>query len=172
MANQYFSPIRPIVIKDECAYITLTRGYTSIIDAVDAPLVKDHNWCALVGANNIYGMRTVLENGRTKTILLHRVIMSADKGIHIDHIDGDGLNNRRSNLRFATPSQNMQNKRKKANGTSRFKGVSWDKSHNKWRSQIRLNGVVYKLGTFDDEELAHKAYCIASAKFHGEFGKT
>lgn len=88
---------------------------------------------------------------------------------HIDHADGDGLNNRFANLRLALPSQNNFNQRKRADNTSGYKGVS--KHRNKWRAEINAYGTYRHLGTFDTPELAHMAYCKAAAELHGEFAR-
>lgn len=90
----------------------------------------------------------------------------------VDHRDGDGLNNRRSNLREATGSQNMQNRGAYSNNTSGFKGVCWDKESRKWKAQIGSQGRLKSLGRFDDPSDAHAAYCDAAEKLHGDFGRT
>jgi hypothetical protein len=98
--------------------------------------------------------------------------MGEPHGLEIDHIDRDGLNNRRENLRVSTPSQNSQNSRKNSLNTSGFKGVFFQKGLGKWRAQIKTNGKRKSLGCFLSPEEAHEAYCRASDKYHGEFGRT
>jgi hypothetical protein len=89
----------------------------------------------------------------------------------IDHIDANGLNNRWSNLREATKSENQHNRGKQRNNTSGFKGVSWHKRDRKWQAEIWLNGRKKSLGGFDDAAAAHAAYCDAAQKFHGGFAR-
>ena len=167
-------PIRPIRIEGDVAYVTLTRGYEAIIDAADVPLVEGVNWTTMaVTGNSVYAQRYYGDNqtGKRITLLMHRVIMGAPTGMMIDHIDGDGTNNRRSNMRIATHAENMRNRRMSTNNTSGFKGVHWEKKSQKWRAQIRINSVRRYLGLFDTPEAAHAAYVAASEKLHGEFAR-
>jgi hypothetical protein len=105
---------------------------------------------------------------------MHRVIaarMGLDLSEIIDHMDGNGLNNSRSNLRAATNAQNLQNRGKQKNNTSGIKGVSWDKARSKWAAEIRSQGKRYHLGRFDTKEEAAEAYRKAAKKLHKEFAK-
>jgi hypothetical protein len=103
---------------------------------------------------------------------MHRVILGCPDILSVDHKDGDGLNNRRENLRLATQSQNMHNQRiNRANKTG-FKGVSLHKVSGKWIAQIGLKGKTNYLGLFASPEEAHAAYCRASDQYHGDFGRT
>lgn len=88
---------------------------------------------------------------------------------HIDHIDGDGLNNRIDNLREATHSENLRNRGATTKNTSGFKGVSWHKARRKWQAQIKTNGRKKHLGSFDTPEAAYAAYCAAAEDLHGDF---
>lgn len=94
-----------------------------------------------------------------KTILLHREIMTPTKDFQIDHIDGNGLNCQRENMRIVTSRQNSQNKLVHRNG--KLVGCFWSKAHSMWRSQININGVKKHLGMFNSEREAHQAYVIA-----------
>ena len=167
--------IRPIRIEGDVAYVTLTRGYEAIIDASDVSLVEGVNWSVLaLRDNSVYAGRSSYsdnQTGKKTTILMHRVIMGAPTGMMIDHSDGDGTNNRRSNMRIATHAENMRNRRMSTNNTSGFKGVHWDKKSRKWCAQIRNNSVGRYLGLFDTPEAAHAAYVAASELLHGEFAR-
>lgn len=90
---------------------------------------------------------------------------------YIDHIDGDGLNNRLSNLRQATHSQNLCNRPKPASNSSGYKGVCWSKPAQKWQAQIFINGKAKYLGLYETAEDAHAAYQRAAPKYHGEFAQ-
>lgn len=166
---------RPIKIDGDVAYITLTQGYTATIDAADVPLVGGYNWCAvkLGNGHNIYAQRFIGKNeGGPTCVYLHRAIIGDTDGLDIDHIDGNGLNNRRINLRLATRSQNSWNARPQKNAASKYKGVASHKASGKWQVRIRHDEKQIWLGYYDDEEAAHAAYCEASERLHGEFGRT
>jgi len=110
-----------------------------------------------------------LGNGGLQIIRMHREIMQAPKGRVVDHGDHDGLNNCKSNLRIATPSENRRNSRKAKGTSSKFKGVCWHKSNKKWNAGIQINGRRKHLGSFDNETEAAKTYDEAVKKYHGEF---
>jgi hypothetical protein len=165
---------RAIRIDGDIAYVPLTQGYTATIDAADVSLVDGVNWRALAKplAHAVYAVRTDRSGGKTRAILLHRVIMGDPEGLEIDHRNGDGLNNRRANLREATRAQNRRNQRLSRANTSGFKGVSFDGRRSKWQAYININDKQRNLGLYATPEAAHAAYCAASAKLHGEFGRT
>lgn len=164
--------IRPIRVEGNLAYVPLTQGRVAIIDAADVHLVEGFNWYAMKNRNTFYAQRTDRSGTKQRTVLMHRVIMGEPDGLDVDHEGGNGLNNRREKLRVATKSQNQHNQRKSRANTSGLKGVYWDKSQGKWRAQIQLGGKKKHLGRFDTPEQAYADYCAASAKYHGEFGRT
>lgn len=120
------------------------------------------------------GHMKVRINGRQYPV--HRIIWLHVTGswpppkMHVDHIDCDPTNNRFSNLRLATPTQNCQNQRKVYNVS--LKGARFHKQSGRWQASIRANGKSYYLGLFDTPELAHAAYCEAAARLHGDFART
>jgi hypothetical protein len=124
-------------------------------------------------ARQVYVCRSVYPDGkRGKQILLHlhQFLMPAPEGMTVDHINGDGLDNQRSNLRFATYSQNAANRQLPyARRSSQFKGVTWDKSHSRWMAQIGTPSGHRTLGRFRDEESAARAYDAAALETWGEF---
>lgn len=160
-------------------YITiqLTKGYETTIDSIDADLAL-YKWCTLKRRGRCYAIRSYSFNGKMHYELLHRVILTRilgrplEKGEIVDHIDNDQpLDNRRSNIRLATHSQNISNSRMRDNNKSGYKGVTWVKSKNKWRAEIMVNYKHIHLGYFTDIKEAAKAYADASIKYHGEFGR-
>lgn len=163
--------IRPVRIEGDIAYVTLTQGYEAIIDASDAQLIGGHNWYAQLIAGLIYAC-TNKYSPKRKLIYLHRFIMADPYGFLIDHIDGNGLNNRKNNLRKATVSQNQQNRGVPKNNTTGFKGVCFSTRQNKYKSSIKVNGTLCHLGFYDTPEEAHASYCRASLEMHPEFGRT
>lgn len=97
--------------------------------------------------------------------------MGTPKGMDTDHIDGNKLNNQKTNLRIATRTENARNQRPVRGGSSQYKGVGWHKAANKWRADIRINGELKYLGLFTDEIQAAKSYNEAATKYFGEFAQ-
>jgi HNH endonuclease/AP2 domain len=160
---------RPVEIDGDIARVPLTRGFVAIIDASDLPLVEGWNWCASVGCGGPYAVRSQGARADQAFVLLHRVVMGNPLGLQIDHRDGDTLNNRRANLRLSSSADNSRNRRLPANNTSGYKGVCWQAG--RWQSSIGVNRKQIYLGRHDSPEEAHAAYCAASTKYHGEFGR-
>lgn len=147
--------------------IPLTQGKFAIVDA------EDFEWLSQLGwyYNNGYAVRVPYIDGiRGKTTYMHREIMGTPKGRDTDHINSDSLDNRRSNLRIVTTSQNMMNQRK-TRGTSKYKGVCWYRAGNKWMAYINLNGKRKYLGFFHTEDDAANAYNLAAMALHGEYAR-
>ena len=147
---------------DKVRYIALTRGKFAIVDKADYEWLNRHRWHASCFGGKTYARR----NTKTGSIMMHRAILCAPKGLVVDHIDGNGLNNRRSNLRICTPWQNAQNSGPHGRG-SRFKGVY--PSGNKWYAVIKHKRQTHYLGTFDDELEAAKARDRAAYTLQGKF---
>lgn len=162
---------RPILVDGDVALVTLTKGYTAVIDIADAALVEGVNWCAAVTPYTTYVKRCVRLGGRNVTVILHRILINPPQGMEVDHIDGDGLNNRRSNLRLTTHSENCRNRRRRSDNKSGFKGVCWNNSRRKWQAQVHAGGKTNHLGYFTSAEAAHVVYCEAAARLHGEFAR-
>lgn len=154
------------------ASITLNSGHTIIFDDEDWPIAMRSSWRYAKHGNKARGDKSYV-GGKVdgRNVYFHRLIIGANDGHLVDHINGDTLDNRRCNLRIVNASQNMQNRVKPATGlSSRFKGV-W-KSGRKWGASIRHEPYKTKyLGTFESERAAAYAYDIASLQYHGEFGK-
>lgn len=150
--------------------ILLSQGKVAIVDDADYERVNQHKWTySHMNKNKEYAIRGVGPRSNHTTQLMHRFILGdIPEGMVVDHINGDGLDNRRCNLRICTRSQNTINKRKKGT-TSKYKGVYWDKNRKKFRSHIVVEGKTIFLGRYDSELEAAIAYDNASEKYHGEF---
>lgn len=140
-------------------------GAMAMVDARDHERLSQHKWTATQPQNVIYATRPILKNGKKTTVRMHCEILGV---VGIDHKDGDGLNNCRSNLRPCTNTQNQHN-RKRVHGSSKFKGVSWHKGERKWRANIVVDKKQISLGYFADEVTAAHAYDAAAEIHFGEF---
>lgn len=151
--------------------IQLPCGRKTVVDTLDYIRVKNYNWYALKSGKTTY-VYGYPRGRRAPLVLLHRLILDVPPGMEVDHRDRDGLNNRRSNLRLATRSQNNANRgkqRRKGGTTSRFKGVFWYPRTGKWLTQIRVDRKQYYIGYFTDEIEAARAFDRANLKMRGEF---
>jgi len=157
----------PVPPNDEVRYITLTQGFFAIVDAADYDWLSQFRWHAS-NPKRPYAHRKERTERSCRTIAMHRLIMDPPEGMYVDHIDGNGLNNRRSNLRICTPHQNSFNQPQRK-GTSRFKGVSFRKDCHKWEAQIRLKGKALRLGMYEDEEQAARVYDRKARELYGRF---
>lgn len=164
---------KKIRIVEDLAYVPLTKGLEAVIDASDVDLVGAFKWFARIkkDATSYAVRRAIGSDGQTFDVYMHRVIAQTPAEFDTDHIDGNGLNNRRSNLRYATKSQNMHNARKRKDNTSGFKGVCWHKSSGKWMARIRLGGKQHHIGSFSTVQAAHEAYSQMASRLHGEFAR-
>lgn len=153
--------------------IALSRGKFALVDDEYFDLVSKYKWCCYEDCNTFYASRGVWNKStkRTSSISMHRFIMNPVNNVQVDHINGDGLDNRKSNLRIVTRSQNIQNSRKRKDNKAGYKGVYWLKPNNRWRALITVNGKRVSLGLFDDRESAGKAYEVASKKYYGEYAR-
>lgn len=152
--------------------IALTQGQFAFVDDRDFKRVNRFKWFAAKCSGRWYAGRKIRTNGGRKNLYLHRYILGEPKSA-IDHIDGNGLNNTRKNLRLCSGQQNNWNKGIQRNNTSGFKGVSRGKSKSKpWIATISRERKIYYLGSFATREDAARAYDKAVAVERGEFART
>lgn len=147
--------------------IPLTQGQFAIVDDEDFEDLNKNKWFASYSdiTKSFYAKRS----HKGTTIYMHRQIMKPEKGVCIDHINHNTLNNKKNNLRVATVSQNAMNQGMRKTNTSGFKGVSWDKRRSKWVAQIKANKKGKHLGYFSNIEDAVEARRKAEAKYYGEY---
>lgn len=156
------SQTNEIHIDDDSGYIQLSNGMVAVVDAVDVPKIRERRWSPSRSRKQWYA---VSGKGGGLTYL-HRVIIDAKQNQKVDHKDRDGLNNHRSNLRIATPSQNGRNS-KRPTGMSGYRGVSWHQKSRKWQVRIKQDGRVVSGGYFTDVIEAAKAYNNLSKSIDG-----
>ena len=162
-------------------HIPLTRGLTTIVDATDKDLAS-HKWFASNRASgNTYACRDTKKSKRQTRHYLHRVILARKlgrdipPGMVVDHINNNPLDNRRSNLRLATISENLSNGRrprlKNPKMKAPYRGVYWIEEKHKWRAQISIRGKTLYLGYHNTAEDAALAYNEAAAKYRPKFSR-
>ena len=140
----------------------------TLVDDEDYVELMKHKWHIKMCAKQRYAVR----KHNRKALYMHREITTTPKGVLIDHKNGNGLDNRKQNLRNCTKQENARNTGKISNNKSGYKGVSWAKKANLWRAQIQTGEGVKYLGCFFCLIKAAKAYDTAARKYHGEFANT
>lgn len=149
--------------------IPLTQNKFALVDDADYDWLMQWKWHAQHNGHNWYAARNQGKRPFRTIVQMHSVIAATPKGFDTDHIDGNGLNNQRDNLRVCTHAENRRNQGKQENNTSGYKGVVWDKG--KWRAEITVNRRKIRLGIFGDPEMAARAYDKAAKQYHGTFAK-
>lgn len=164
--------------------IFLTKGYEAIVDEEDYEYLIGYKWQAnnASPAGVVYAVRGFwdFKEKNVKSISMHREIIKfinnnkISTNITVDHINGNGLDNRRSNLRFATKQQQSLNRQIRSDNKSGYKGVYWvwtnkTKTKGKWRALIKAEGKRKSLGLYDDPLMASIAYEKAAEEFYGEW---
>lgn len=155
----------PKIAQFEKSFLCLTNGGVAICDEDDFDKLSSHSWFHVFDGNQIYAARA---GDSGKLIRMHTEIMG---GNPVDHINGDGLDNCRGNLRFVTNTQNQMNRGKFATGYSKYKGVSWHCRDKKWTAKIKAEGRRINLGYFTTELEAAKAYNGAALRYFKEFAR-
>jgi len=157
-------------LPEDVSLIALGYRRYAIVDTEDLRRLSRFRWSASTKGPKSYKPRIYVQRSEgDKGVYMHREILSAEGSKEIDHINGNGLDNRRANLRVCTHRQNSQNSRKREGCTSRFKGVYRYKDTGKWRAEIKHSGKRIHLGYFVSESLAAKAYDEKAKELFGEF---
>lgn len=157
--------------------LALNFGKVTLVDDEDYDFLALHRWTikrsyvSTTGLiHTIYAWGRVTPGSRVRTFL-HRFLLQPPPGVGLDHVNGDGLDNRRCNLRLCSHHQNAANMRKRPDATSRFKGVSLRRSTGLWIAQLVVHRKWRKLGSFKDELEAARAYDRAAAEAFGPFAR-
>jgi hypothetical protein len=153
--------------------IPLTRGLVAVVDDEDYEALASHNWLTVRGRRTMYAARHQPRAEGHRMIFMHRVLLGLPVGAPFDgdHINGDGLDNRRHNLRVATRLENLRNSGKRGGTTSQFKGVCLFRRTGRWQAYIRTDDRRLHLGYFATEREAAEAYDIAARLHFGSFAR-
>ena len=162
--------------------IKLTQDQWALVDDEDYDHLNEHKWYAnRERTDKFYAKRSspIDSSGKQRKIRMHRVIINAPKGIPVDHINGNPLDNRKENLRVCTHQENCRNRGKPKNNKSGYKGVSYMKKskdmineHSKpWKTQITFNGNPITIGMYKTKEEAARAYDQKAIELFGEFAQ-
>lgn len=146
--------------------IQLTRGLVALVDDEDFEYLNQFKWYAAKDHNTFYAARNGYKDHKQFKIMMHWDIMGSKM---IDHMDRDGLNCQRLNMRKCNHSQNRINSIKQSNTSSKYKGVSWDKHAKMWNVRICIDKKRKNLGYFKDETKAAICYDVAAEKYYKEF---
>jgi hypothetical protein len=158
IVRNYIRKTRVIFIKT----IPLTKGYEAMVDDEDYEMLVGYKWYSSVhrfpnGKVYVYAKHmNPTMNGKRTEERMHQLIMDIPQGMHVDHIDGNTLNNQKSNLRIVTNRQNCMNRHQKK--ASKYPGVTWAKRELRWIAQAQINGKHIHIGSFRSEEDARQAY--------------
>jgi hypothetical protein len=149
--------------------IPLTHGKFAQVDDADFEQISKYKWHSITNkSGNNYAICSIKINGKFKTTYMHRMILGVtEKSDWVDHKDNNGLNNRRTNIRIATPSKNQANRI--PFGNSKYKGVCFNKNSKLWRTEIQKDGKRITIGYFKDEKQAALAYDLKATELFGEF---
>lgn len=147
--------------------IPLTQGRFALVDDDDYEYLMQWKW----RYNDGYAVRSYRISGKCKVMMMHRQILNPPLGVYTDHINLDGLDNRKCNLRECDSSQNMANQQLPSTNTTGYKGICWDKQYQKWRAVLGYKNKKVNIGRYDTKEEAARAYDLYAKAFFGEYAR-
>jgi hypothetical protein len=154
--------------------IELSRGKVALVDDEDYESLSQRKFCATKGIfprSPWYAVTWERKNGKQKIIYLHIILMNPPLNMHVDFVDGNGLNCQRSNMRIASASEDQFNRGIMSTNTSGFKGVSYNKINKKYRAALMKNGKLCRIGDYPTAILAAHKYDEEAKKFAGVFAR-
>jgi hypothetical protein len=182
VARHILDWLEGLVVRPVLLYRRLRYGYTfrripmsgpkyAKVDPADYKRLRKYKFIARKARNSFYAQMLEPNLITSKKMLhMHQIILEVPKGMVVDHINNDGMDNRSANLRAATKAQNSRNRKKLSRPcSSKYKGVWWHKNSRKWQAEVVFEKKKIHLGTFKNEIDAAKAYDEAAKKYHGEF---
>lgn len=154
--------------------VELRNGGVALVDDEDYEEISKGKWWANGKGGHLYAQRSKKVPGtqRVRTLMMHREIMKAPDGMDVDHINGNGLDNRRENLRVVAHWQNLHNAGKPSSNTTGYKGVAYFPPTDRWAAHIGIRGKQRCLGYFATKEGAARAYDAAARRMVGECAGT
>ena len=168
------TPVSPFIGDNDMKEILLANGKgVALVDDADYERLNQYKWYVKKCDSTMYARRNSKSpSGENKQTYMHHDVIGYDGNGERDHINHNGLDNRRSNLRVCTRSQNAQNRKLYGRNTSGYKGVSWDRPMKRWRASIKLNGNTRHIGYYFCIVKAAKAYDEKARELFGEFANT
>ena len=150
--------------------IELKNGMKVIVDDEDYDYLIEYNWRALKNGKTFYAIFGKRVNGKYSNVWMHRMIMDAkNRESEVNHINHNGLDNRKENLRITTHDKIIVQSSVRSNKNTKYKGISFHKPSGKWRARININGKTKYLGYYENEIIAANAYEKKAVELHGEF---
>lgn len=152
--------------------IQLTNGGVALVDDEDFEMINKYKWFAHKEGNTFYAWRHIKKGMRQYGMVkMHRQILNPMDHEQVDHVNGNGLDNRRANIRVCSNSQNMMNQKIRSDNSSGFKGVSYHAQNKRWRATINLNGKQISAGCYATPKEAAIAYNRKAIELFGEFAR-
>lgn len=151
--------------------IPLTQGKVALVDNEDFEYLNQWKWYYSKHKDRKtgYATKSFRKEGKANTLSMHRLLLNASKEQMVDHINHNGLDNRKHNIRLCTPHESACNREKQINNSSGVKGVDYFDRLKKWRVRIQSNNKQFHIGVYPTKEMALLTYNEAALKHHGSF---